>query len=564
MKKNIYLSIAFGSAVLFSSSPISAQQSGLGTKKATTPSTLPSTTEITNLAGKMMVRSEANGLNQNVPVYDQIHTPIKWYALENENNPHYWENVNSSKIWIELDQGFSITDPEIHDFLETHGLTKVIGESKRKQQTNYWIFSLENGTPSMVISIAKAAQKVVGIKYVEPAVYYTKSYTPNDPLYEYQWGPYVSNFEAGWDYGTGGNSFNVVAVIDDACDWNHEDLYDQVWYGWDYAMEDWDITSDNPQEHKHGTHVTGTVAATIGNGVGVAGMVNDTVYFGKVGLPDGTMSDQAIVNAIYDIGDIPRVTVVNMSLGGEAPSTAVEQACNYAWNNGKLLVVASGNNGQGFISWPAAFDAAMAVGSIGGDGTDLYLTAYSQYGFEQEICAPGGDMQTGFGIVSCIPGNDYEAMEGTSMASPHVAGLAGLLKNLNSDLTNVDIRNILASTAYDFGDTGWDQYFGYGMINAEFAIQTAIGGVTGTTQLDAADVMTVYPNPASDRISIAKKIDFSQGQIEVFDSAGEKVMESNVGNGRLTTIQIAELPQGVYILKMTSEKGVASTKFVKI
>ncbi|MGB6038143.1 MAG: S8 family peptidase, partial [Cryomorphaceae bacterium] len=199
-----------------------------------------------------------------------------------------------------------------------------------------------------------------------------------------------------------------------------------------------------------------------------------------------------------------------------------------------------------------------------GDGTDLYLTAYSQFGDEQEICAPGGDMQTGFGIVSCIPGNDYEAMEGTSMASPHVAGLAGLLKNLNEDLTNVDLRNILASTAYDFGETGWDEYFGYGMINAELAIQTALGVVTSVSELNAADVMTVYPNPAADQISVAKKIEFSQGQFEVFDSAGKKMMELNIGNGRLTTIQIADLPQGVYILRMTSEKGVASTKFAKI
>lgn len=562
--KNTYLTLALGSAMMLSASPILAQQSGLGNKKSTTVSTVPSNTEIVNAPGKMMVKPEANGINPNVPVYDQIHTDIQWYALENENNPHYWENVNTKKIWVELDQGYTISDPDIHSFLESQGLTKVIGESKRKHQSNYWIFDLEEGTPSMVISIAKAAQKVVGIKYVEPAVYYTGSYVPNDPLYEYQWGPYVSNFEAGWNYGTGGNSYNVVAVIDGSCDWNHEDLYDQVWYGWDYAMNDGDISPDNPFEHKHGTHVTGTVAATIGNGIGVAGMVNDTVYFGKVGLPDGTLSDEAIVNSIYDVGDIPRITVVNMSLGGEAPSAAIEQACNYAWNNGKLLVVASGNNGQGFISWPAAFPSAMAVGSIGGDGMDLYLTAYSQYGNEQEICAPGGDMQTGFGILSCIPGNDYEAMEGTSMASPHVAGLAGLLQNLNEDLTNVDLRNILAATAYDFGAEGWDEFFGYGMINAELAIQTALGTVTSVSELDAADVMTVYPNPATDQISIAKKIDFSQGQFEVFDSAGKKVMESNVGNGRLTTIRIDNLPQGIYILKMTSEQGVASTKFAKI
>jgi subtilisin family serine protease len=564
MKKNFYLSIAFGSALMLASSPILAQQTGLGNKKTTSLSTLPSTTEMANAPNQMRGIPESNGLNTEVPVYDQIHTPIKWYALENEHNPQYWENVNASKIWIELDQGFSIADPDIHAFLEAQGLTKVIGESQRKHQTKYWIFQLENGTPSMVVSIAKAAQKVVGIKFVEPSVIYTKSYTPNDPLYEYQWGPFVSNFEAGWDYGRGGNSYNMVAVIDDACDWNHEDLYDQVWYGWDYAMEDGDISPDDPAQHKHGTHVTGTVAATIGNGIGVAGMVNDTVYFAKVAMTNGDYSDAAIINALYEIGDIPRISVVNMSLGSEAPSAASEQACNYAWNNGKLLVVASGNNGQGFISWPAAFQAAMAVGSIGGDGVDLYLTAYSQFGNEQEICAPGGDTDTGFGIVSCIPGNDYEAMQGTSMAAPHVAGLAGLLKNLNEDLTNVEIRNILAATAYDFGDQGWDQYFGYGMINAELAIETALGGVTGVSKLDAAEVMTVYPNPATDQLSIAKKIDFSQGRFEVFNSAGKKVMEANVGNGRLTTIQIADLPQGMYILRMTSEKGVASTKFAKI
>ncbi|MGB6036917.1 MAG: S8 family serine peptidase, partial [Cryomorphaceae bacterium] len=299
MKKNIYLAFAISSALMLASSPILAQQSGLGNMKSSSPSLLPGNTEIANVSGKMQVKPESYGLNQDVPVYDQIHSPIKWYALENESNPQYWENVNASKIWIVLDEGFGISDPDIQDFLETQGLTKVMGESKRKHQINYWIFQLENGTPPMVISMAKAAQKVVGIKYVEPAVIYTKSYTPSDPMYQYQWGPYVSNFEAGWEYGTGGNSHNIVAVIDDACDWNHEDLYDQVWYGWDYAMDDWDITPDNPQEHKHGTHVTGTVAATIGNGVGVAGMVNDTVFFGKVGLPDGTMSDQAIVNAIY-------------------------------------------------------------------------------------------------------------------------------------------------------------------------------------------------------------------------------------------------------------------------
>src|SRR5690554_1505325 len=332
-------------------------------------------------------------VNPNVPIYDQIHAPIRWYAIENENNKTYWEGVNVNKIWIELEQGLTIDDPEISNFLTKSSLTRVVSESKRKHQVNYWIFELEDATPAQIVEMAKAARAIDGIRFLEPSVIYKTHYMPNDPMYNMQWGPYVTYFEEAWEYGFGGNSWNVVAVIDDACDWYHEDLTDMVWYGYDFAMDDGDVYPDDPIEHKHGTHVTGTVAAKINNGIGVAGMVNDTVYFAKVGFPDGTLSDEGIVNAYYDIADIPRITAVNMSFGGGAPSAANEQGCNYAWNSGKILLVSSGNDGSGTIAYPAAYNSAMAVGSIGTDGQQLGLATYSQYGNEQEITAPGGETQ---------------------------------------------------------------------------------------------------------------------------------------------------------------------------
>ena len=502
--------------------------------------------------------------NSNIPEYDQINAPIRWYAIENDKNDHYWKSVDVNKIWIGLDPGITIADAEINEFLSDYGLTSLISESKRKHQTNYWIFELTNTTPDLVVEMAKAARNVEGIQYLEPSVIYQTHYTPNDPLYNLQWGPYVTYFDEAWDQSTGGNSYNVVAVIDDACDWNHEDLYDQVWYGWDYAMNDFDISPDDPLNHKHGTHTTGTVAATINNNIGVAGMINDTVYFAKVGLPDGTLSDEGIVNAYYDIGDIERITAVNMSFGGGAPSAANEQGVNYAWNNGKILLVSSGNDGTGIISYPAAYPAAMAVGSIGTDGSQLGLATYSQFGNEQEISAPGGETQFNYGIISCIPLNEYESMQGTSMAAPHVTGLAGLLKHVNMDLTNADIRNIINATAIDLGSPGWDVEFGYGMINAAQAVQAALGGSVGVAEFNDEDVLHIYPNPSSDQILVAKKIAFEKGSYDVMDITGKIVKSVSIGSQKLMSISVSELPAGVYILRMNSEIGTTATRFVKI
>ncbi len=566
MKKNVYTFVAAAVLICAIAAPAKAQLNR-GAKKISTGAALLGSNEADFVNEKSFPDrpvSSSFQQNSNIPEYDQINAPIRWYAIENENNTDYWESVNINKIWVGLDPGITISDAEINEFLSEYGLTNLISESRRKHQTNYWIFELTNASPDLVVEMAKAARNVEGIQYLEPSVIYQTHYTPNDPLYNLQWGPYVTYFDEAWDQTTGGNSYNVVAVIDDACDWNHEDLYDQVWYGWDYAMNDFDISPDDPLNHKHGTHTTGTVAATINNNIGVAGMINDTVYFAKVGLPDGTLSDEGIVNAYYDIAEIDRITAVNMSFGGSAPSTANEQGVNFAWNNGKLLLVSSGNEGTGTISYPAAYPAAMAVGSIGTDGSQLGLATYSQFGNEQEISAPGGETQFNYGIVSCIPLNEYESMQGTSMAAPHVTGLAGLLKHVNMDLTNADIRNIINATAIDLGSPGWDVEFGYGMINAGQAVQAALNGSVGVAELNNEDVLHIYPNPSSDQILVAKKIDFQKGSYDVIDITGKIIKSVSIGSQKLMSISVSELPAGVYILRMNSEIGTTATRFVKI
>jgi subtilisin family serine protease len=560
MKKTFYPLLLLAASLMLGAQNYA--QSDLGPRKNTQPNTLDQS-QVISASDIMEHRPDQPvDLNPHVPVHDEIHTPIRWYALENENNDTYWNGVDVSRIWIELELNASIYDENIQSFLAAHGLATIIHESRYKEKTNYWIFENPFETKESVLEMALTAQTVDGIKFLEPSAIYRHFLTPNDPLWEQQWGPYVTYFDEAWDYGLGGNSMNVVAVMDNACDWNHEDLYDQVWYGWDYVYNSADITPVQ-LTHDHGTHVTGTVAAKTNNGIGVAGMVNDTVYFAKVGDDQDGLVDQAIVDGLYDMADIGRISVINMSLGSESPSAAIEQACNYAWNNGKLLIVASGNNGQGFISFPAAFLSCVAVGSIGADGNSLYLTNYSQFGNEQEISAPGGEMQTGFGIVSCLPGNQYGAKEGTSMAAPHVTGLAGLMKNLNANLTNVDIRNILAATAFDYGDEGWDAVYGFGLINAVGAVEAALGITASTRDLNANEVMQLYPNPVADRLFIDMKIDANEVNAEIIDITGKLVKSIPLGNSQKLHIDVNDLNRGVYIIRMQTDKGIASTKFIK-
>lgn len=566
MKKQLYPLIAATLLAFSLPSGASAQLERGVRKPSSAPSTQPSNANqfVGGLEKPNKPTQATFQMNADVPVYDQIHTPIRWYAIENEKNTKYWEGVNSNRIWVVLDEGRNINENEIRNFLEEYHLTKVVSESKIKEHVNYWIFQFDNASPEKVVAAAKAAREIDGIQFLEPSVIYTTMATPNDPLYTYQWGPYVTSFETAWDQSTGGDSWNVVCIIDDACDWNHEDLTDQVWYGWDYAQDDGDISPDDPENHKHGTHTTGTVAATINNGIGVAGMVNDTVFFAKVGNADGTLSDEGIVNAYYAVGDIARITAVNMSFGGGSPSDVNEQGCNYAWNHGKILCASSGNDGTGTIIYPAAYDACMAVGAIGTDGQQMILASYSQYGNEQEICAPGGSMEAGYGIVSTIPQNQYDAMEGTSMAAPHVTGLAGLIKHVNMNLSNADIRNIINATATDFGNPGWDQTYGYGMINAAAAIQAAINGSVGVAEVNNTEVLRIYPNPATNNILIDKKVDFQKGTFEILDITGKVVKTVKNSDLKLTNINISELPQGVYLLHMTSEIGATTSRFVKM
>lgn len=253
-----------------------------------------------------------------------------------------------------------------------------------------------------------------------------------------------------------------VAILDTGIRLNHPDL--TVYGGYDATG-----TGSYNDDNGHGTHVAGTVAA-LDNTVGVLG-VAPAVRLYSVKVLDrngnGTYSD-IIAGIQWAINN--NMDIINMSLGGSTGSTALQNACNAAYNAGILLVAAAGNSGTASgstecINYPARYSSVIAVGSITSSNT---RSSFSSTGSTLELMAPGSN------IYSTTYNGGYGTMSGTSMACPHVTGVAALIKSVKPSLTNVQIRNILNATANDMWHDPWR--YGNGLVDAWAAYQYVTGG----------------------------------------------------------------------------------------
>ena len=266
--------------------------------------------------------------------------------------------------------------------------------------------------------------------------------------------------------------------------------------GYDFFDDDTDPREDVSSD-AHGSHVAGTISAETNNGGGVSGIGWDTLTVMPVralGANDGNTAD--LTDAIYysaqssDGGVAPpsrRSSVINMSLGGGAPDMVLYDAIDHAVSQGITVVAAAGNDG-GSVIYPAAFDNTVAVSA-----TDINdeLSYYSNRGPAVDFSAPGGDNRVdrnsdGYpdGVLSTIDTDSavewYEVedgfafYQGTSMATPHVSGVVGLLYSYAPNLTQDAVYAILANTAKDLGEPGHDEQFGHGLIDAQAALEYLI------------------------------------------------------------------------------------------
>lgn len=271
-----------------------------------------------------------------------------------------------------------------------------------------------------------------------------------------------------WDAAKGDPEM-IIAVIDTGVDLAHPDLGAKiVSSGYDFANDDDDATDD----HWHGTHVAGIAAADTGNAAGIAGVAwNCKILPVKVTDSTGDGYYSWIIDAIIWAVD-EGADVINLSMGGEYDDAFLEDACKYAYDHGVVVVAASGNDGEAGVLYPAAYDDYVLA--VAASDYNDEIASWSNYGPEVDVAAPG------VWILSTAPrsyvgtGNPpYLFASGSSMASPHVAGFAALIKSLKPDLSVADIMNIVRYTADDVNaaaSPGRDDRAGYGRINMERAL----------------------------------------------------------------------------------------------
>lgn len=405
-------------------------------------------------------------------------------------------------------------------------------------------------------------QKNPLVDYAEPNSIAYAFMVPNDPYYQYQWhfdddhtrnpGGATSNpyggtngggirMEEAWDITTG--SANVIVAVVDTGIRKGTDLAATCFVlGWDFVNNDSDPTDDDG----HGTHVAGTVAQSTNNGVGVAGVAFGTCLMPVKVLGPAGGTYQQVADGIYYAAN-NGAKIINLSLGGTSPSETLEDAVEYADDiKGVTVFAACGNENASSCIYPAAYDAYVIA--VGATRYDEQKTDYSNYGTSLDLTAPGGQSCIDSFAPTCVMNDqnedgywdgvlqqtfekrgaritwNYYFFDGTSMATPHVAGVAALILSQNPTFTPDQVRQRLQSTAEDKGATGWDQYYGWGIVDTYAALSyspVAISITTdgtiefGTAALEATvnslgDVQTIHVDTGPVDLKV-KSTNFSGG-----------------------------------------------------
>lgn len=408
-----------------------------------------------------------------------------------------------------------------------------------------------------------------GVRYVEPNRTVTCSdgiaYVPNEGdggRYEQQWNlPNISVPQA-WDLEMGKKTV-IIAIVDSGVDYNHPDLAANYLPGgrnWvaDPANPDTGDPLDPMDDNGHGTFCAGIAAAVTNNGAGIAGIAQVHFMAEKVLNSEGKGLAEDVAQGIRHAVDAG-ADIINLSLGQPEAAQVTADACQYAWNHGCLVVAAAGNDDTLGIYYPAALDRVICVGAT--DVSDTRWTAPGNYGSnwgpQMDLCGPGAS------ILSTKPGNAYQTMSGTSAATPHIAGVAALLWSRQPGLTNLEIRGILEGTADDLGTSGFDNYFGWGKVNALRALKAIVPGITSVVPSRGCPGESMTATIAGVNLAQAQSVGFGPGitvssftpranQIDVTLQIGISAVEGTRDITVTTPAGIAMLPGGFTVAPNTA------------
>lgn len=339
-------------------------------------------------------------------------------------------------------------------------------------------YVLKSGTAVDVPYAASLYEKDQNVVFAEPNALRQLYSVPNDPWFSQQWAHDLTQATAAWNKTTGSSNV-VVALIDSGVDLDHPDLAANIWtnsgetpgngrdddhngfvddvHGWDFINND----NDPDDDMFHGTHCAGIIAGVGNNEIGVTGVTwHSKIMVLKAGTAYGSLPMSAIIDALYYAVD-NGADIVSMSFGGSAPTDEEYDAIQYAHSKGLLLVAAAGNNANSNPTYPASFPEVIAVSATDAADNPAFFTSYGNW---VDVSAPG------LSLLSTFLNGTYAPCSGTSMACPYVAGLSALIWSEFPHLSRDGVRSQLQNTTDDLGTPGFDSYYGWGRVNAKWAV----------------------------------------------------------------------------------------------
>lgn len=409
-------------------------------------------------------------------------------------NPLYLDG----KVWVKFKEKPSelkvISRQRREVSMDKFGFYKPLQKKFRVRQATAPFMGIKRKSPleqtymlsfddvSKIDELIEQLKKDELIEYVEKVPLIKPSLVPNDPEYSKLWHLDKIGAPAAWNqFSTGGTA--VIAIIDDALDRTHPDLAPNLWVnpgeiagngidddgngyiddvnGWDLASNDNDPNPPST-EFRHGTHVAGIASAATNNTIGVAAIGFSCKLMAIKATTAATQITHGYQGIIYAADN--GADIINCSWGGSTSSTTAQNIINYALASGCIVVAAAGNDNTSVPFYPASYQGVVSVASTRDDDTK---SGFSNYGSTITVSAPGSN------IYSTLPGGTYGYLSGTSMASPLVAGLLGLMRSFHPGMPNADLINCLKSTA-----TSID------------ALNPTYSGQLGVGRIDAAAAMT--------------------------------------------------------------------------
>jgi len=422
------------------------------------------------------------------------------------------------------------------------------------------IFYLKIPLNADVQSIARELSQNPNIEYAEPRYIYKMYDVPDDPLYSDQWYLPKINASDAWDISQG-DADVVIGIIDTGVDWTHPDLAENMWTnagetgldaqgnnkrtngidddnngyiddwnGWDFCGDDGYTPDNDPMDtHGHGTHCSGMASAVTNNEIGVAGLGRNcrimpirVIYYTTL-----LYGPEGIVYAANNGCDI-----VNLSWGGDPPSSFLNDAIQYAHQSGTFVIAAAGNDDTSEKKYPASYANVLSVAATDENDTKA---DFSSYGSSIDVSAPGNHM------LSAMLDDSYAYMSGTSMAAPLVAGLAGLIKSQNPNWTNVQIANQILMSADNIDE-----------LNPQFI------GMLGSGRINALNALTYEATPIITYQDFT--IDDNNGNQNGVPDPGESVnmavsLKNTWGNAKNVSVTLSTTDYAITITNNISNYG---------